>query len=186
MRCSSCKPLLERYVAGRLTPRGMARISAHVRECAECSALLDEIKVVEGLLFTAPAPDLPQNFTFAVMAEVQTLPAPRARQHPLWSFLVLYPAAAWAAIVVAMALTRTSPNAVAGMLAGSLSRAGAASGAFAANISHGLSTTMPSLAAFGAGVLLIDAVVACAFALLYVVVRPRLAAHLAPSREAVQ
>lgn len=179
MRCSFCEPLLDRYIEGTLKPREMIAIAAHLRGCESCRALLDELRVVDGLLETSRVPHLPENFTFAVMAEVRTLPAPRARQHPLWSFLVLYSAAAWVAAVMAMALTGTAPSTVAAAIGGWLSRLGSIAGSLAAGFSPGLSHVVPPLAAFGAGVLLIDAAIAGAFAVLYFVVRPRLAARLA-------
>jgi anti-sigma factor RsiW len=184
MRCSSCEPLLDRYCEGTLTPRQMIDVAAHLRECENCRALLDELKVIDGLLFTTTVPELPHNFTFAVMAEVRSMPAPRARAHPLWSFLALYSAAAWVAVFVGMVLTGTSPRGIFALAAPALAHAGLISSTFAASASQGLAHTAPPLAAFGAGVLLIDIAIAAAFALLYFVVRPRLAAQLASSAEA--
>jgi hypothetical protein len=66
-----------------------------------------------------------------------------------------------------------------------LSHAGVVSSAAAASASRGLSHTVPALAAFSAGVLILDIAIAAAFAVLYFVLRPRLAAQLASSREAV-
>ena len=178
MRCSSCEPLLDRYIEGTLKPRQMIDISAHLRACASCKVLLDELKAIDGLLATTRVPELPENFTFAVMAEARTLPAPRARQHPVWSFLALYSAAAWVAAVLAMVITGTSPAAVFGAVSSMLARLGVLSGGVSASVSQGLSHVTP-LAAFGAGVLAIDFAIGCAFAVLYFVVRPRLAARLA-------
>ncbi len=179
MRCSACEPLLDRYVEGTLKPPQMIAITAHLRDCESCRALLEELRAVDGLFATTPVMDLPQNFTFAVMAEARALPAPRARQHPLWSFLILYSAAAWVAAVLALAITGTPPAAVAGVISRTLMRVGSFSSATAATLSHGFSHQTPALAAFGAGVLFIDVAVAGAFALLYFVIRPRLAARLA-------
>jgi anti-sigma factor RsiW len=185
VRCSSCEPLLGRYLEGTLAAPKMIAISAHLRACESCRALLDELKAVDGLLATTGVCDLPENFTFAVMAEARTMPAPRARAHPIWSFLVLYPAAAWVAAVVAMVLTATSPRTVLGAISSGLSRAGVISGAFAFSLSHSLSHVTPMLAALGAGVLVIDVAFAAAFALLYFVVRPRVAVRLASVRESI-
>lgn len=179
MRCSSCEPLLDRYIEGTLPAPRMIAISAHLRDCESCRALLDELKVVDALLATTRVPELPENFTFAVMAEAQHCPAPRARQHPLWSFLILYSAAAWVAGVVAMALTGTRPGTVLAAVSSGLAHIGALSSAVSANLSHGLAPVTPALAVFGAGVLAIDFALACAFALLYFFIRPRVAARLA-------
>lgn len=185
MRCSSCEPLLDRYREGTLSPRRMIAISAHMGACERCRTLLEELKAVDGLLATARPADLPENFTFAIMAEVRTLPAPRARQHPIWSFLVLYPAAAWVAGVLAMVLTGTRPGTVFAAISSALARIGMLSSAVSASLSHGPAHMAPTLAAFGAGVLAIDFALACAFALLYFVIRPRVAARLASFPESL-
>jgi anti-sigma factor RsiW len=185
VRCSSCEPLLDRYLEGTLKPPQMLAISAHVRECASCRELLEELKAVDGLLFTTRVPELPENFTFAVMAEANSLPAPRAHQHPLWSFIVLYSAAAWVATVLAMVLTGTKPAAVFAAISGALARAGVLSSGVSGSLSHGFSHTVPAIATFGAGVLVIDVAIALAFALLYFVVRPRIVARLASVPESL-
>jgi anti-sigma factor RsiW len=185
VRCSACEPLLDRYVEGTLKPPQMLAIAAHLRSCESCRALLEELKAIDGLLATTRVAGLPENFTFAVMAEVNALPAPRARQHPLWSFLILYSAAAWVAGVLAMALTGTPPGAVVAAVSSALARAGFFSGGLAAALSRGFSHFTPTLAAFGAGVLILDVAVACAFALLYFIIRPRLAARLASIPESL-
>jgi anti-sigma factor RsiW len=186
VRCSSCEPLLDRYIEGTLTPRQMIDVGAHVRDCANCRELLEEVKVIDGLLATTSVPDLPENFTFAVMAEVNSMPAPRARAHPVWSFLVLYSTAAWVAAVAGMAITRTSPAVVFEFIARAFAKAGAGAGAFAASVSHALSPSSPSLAELGFGVLLLDIVIAAAFAVLYFVVRPRVVARFASVPEIIQ
>ena len=184
MRCSSYEPLLDRYIECTLPPRQMQQVAAHLASCDSCRGLLDELRVVDGLLFTTTVPDLPQNFTFAVMAEVNSMPAPRAREHPVWSFLALYSAAAWVAAVLGMAFTGTSPHAVLNAIWSGLQSAGRSAGTLAASVSHGMVHTMPALAAFGIGMLLLDIVVAAAIALVYLVIRPRLAARLASVPEA--
>ena len=162
----------------------MRAIREHVQSCTHCQALLDEVNVIDALLETATVPDLPQNFTFAVMAEMNSQPPPRVRAHPVWSFLALYSAAAWVAVVLGLALSGTSPRVVIAGIGSMLGRLGVASDGFSANVAQGLSGTIPGLAAFGVGVLIIDIAIACAFALLYFVVRPRLAARLASFTEA--
>jgi anti-sigma factor RsiW len=182
VRCSSCEPLLDRYLEGTLTPREMSDVTLHLKHCQGCSELLDELKSVDALLFTTRVPDLPENFTFAVMAEVGALPAPQAREHPLWSFLVLYCAAAWAAVVLGLALSKTSPVVLLQSIASAL-HSGVLANALAASVSEQFSHMSPALAAFAFAMLLIDAVLAAAVALIYFNVRPRLAARLASSAE---
>lgn len=178
MRCSSCEPLLDRYAEGTLTPREMAAVASHLQSCGQCTALFEELKVVDGLLLTTRAPELQPNFTFAVMAEIQALPAPRPREHSVWGFLVLYSAAVWMATVIGMLATGTTPQTAIAFTAALLARAGLAGNAFAAGVTPAFTHTLPGLAAFGFAVFIVDLAIAAAFALIYFVLRPRLAARL--------
>ncbi|MGA7570105.1 MAG: zf-HC2 domain-containing protein, partial [Candidatus Aquilonibacter sp.] len=72
MRCSSCEPLLDRYIEGTLTPREMTRVTAHLHACPHCESLLTELRVVDALLATTAPMELAPNFTFAVMAEARS------------------------------------------------------------------------------------------------------------------
>ncbi|MFN2450466.1 MAG: anti-sigma factor [Candidatus Baltobacteraceae bacterium] len=178
MHCSSCEPLLDRYLEATLTPRRMAQVGAHVAQCAHCRALLQEVKIIDALLFTTRVPELPHNFTFAVMADVQAMPAVRAPAHRLWSFLAIYSAAAWLAVILGIALTGTNPAALLAAAGRQLQHLSAQGGALFALLPH----TSPALATFGFGVLAMDAVLAGLVAALYFGVRPRLAAAFALSR----
>jgi anti-sigma factor RsiW len=178
MRCSSCSRLLDRYIDGTLRPRQMLDVTEHLRDCAACSELLHETKVVDGLLFTTEPAALPQNFTFAVMAEVNSMPAPRPCSHPVWSFIAVYPVAAWVAGVAAMAVTGTSPGEVLAFLSAAFSHAGAVNSAVWTAYGHRFNDA-PALALFGFGTLLLDAVLGAAIAGFYLFLRPRLAATLA-------
>lgn len=95
MRCSSCEPLLDRYLEGTLTPREMVRVRAHLQSCERCASLLGEVRVIDALLATTKPIDLAPNFTFAVMAEARTLPIRTSRRPALWALLATYVAAAW-------------------------------------------------------------------------------------------
>lgn len=181
MRCSSCEPLLDRYVEGTLKAPEMSAVSDHLRACAGCRDLLAELKVVDALLETSKPVGLPENFTFAVMAETNGMPAPRARQHPIWSFLVLYVAAAWAAVLVAIAVSGAGAPALFASVSAWLARLAGGAALAGSAASHGIAHAVPALAAFGFGVFLVDLAVAAAFGLLYFVIRPRVAARLASS-----
>jgi len=180
VRCSSCEPLLDRYLEGTLSPRQMIDIGEHVRTCASCARLLEEVKVIDALLFTTDVPELPNNFTFAVMAEARSLPAPKPLQHRLWSFVTLYLTAAWIAALALFAasgasLTKIGAATAAGFGSLTQSFSGGASG-----VAHGA----PALATFSVGVLSVDLALAAVAATVYFLVRPRLAAHLASVSEA--
>lgn len=179
MRCSSCEPLLDRFLEGTLPSGQHADIAAHLRGCDGCARLLEEVKIVDALLVTRQVPELPANFTFAVMAEVRAMPAPKTREPRIWSFFALYLTAAWVAAGAGLALAGFTPGRVATAILTALERAGSAVSAGLAGIGHGA----PALAALGTGLLLIDLVAAAVVVLLYVFIRPRLAAQLASASE---
>jgi anti-sigma factor RsiW len=105
VRCSSCEPLLDEFIEHLLPDRAMHAVGAHVDACAACASLLAELRSVDALLETTRPAALSPNFTFAIMAEVRSLPAPRQRSIPFWAILAAYLVGAWiaasAAIVVA-------------------------------------------------------------------------------------
>ena len=184
VRCSSCETLLDRYVEGALPPHQAANVSEHLRGCAVCAKLLDDLKSVDALLVTAHRTELRPNFTFAVMAEVRTQPAPRVAPYRVWSFIVLYLAAAWAALFIGITLSGANARALAQWLSSELGLLVHAIGTSIASAAHDISHATPTLAAFGFTVLAIDIAVVCAFAAVYFIVRPRIAAHLSSFSEA--
>jgi anti-sigma factor RsiW len=180
VRCSSCEPLLDRYLEGTLSPREMIDTSAHIATCAACARLLEEVKVIDALLFTTDVPELPNNFTFAVMAETRSLPAPKRLQHRVWSFVTLYVTAAWIAALATFAVSGASlPKVGAAIAAGFGNLAQSFSGG-----ASGIAQGAPALATFGVGVLSVDLALAAVAATVYFLIRPRLAAHLASVSEA--
>jgi anti-sigma factor RsiW len=102
MHCSSCEPFLDAYVDGTLSPARAAKVATHVDACSRCASLLAELRVIDGLLLAPRQIDLAANFTFKVMAETRSMPAPRAHHtdhlaHHL-SVLGAYVVFAWLAI----------------------------------------------------------------------------------------
>jgi len=175
VHCSWCEPRLDRYLEGTLTPREMCEIAAHLGECGACARLVEELKIVDALLLTTTVPELPANFTFAVMAETISLPAPQPHRERVWSFIAVYLAAAWvAAVAIFVAAGASFAKLGAALASGAESVSGDLSGA-ASGVSHGA----PALATFSLGVLGVDLALASLALVLYLVVRPRLAAHLA-------
>ena len=73
MRCSSCEPLLDRYVEGTLPPHNMARVAAHLRCVSALRGVARPSSASSMRLLATTAPvELAPNFTFAVMAEART------------------------------------------------------------------------------------------------------------------
>lgn len=182
MHCSSCEPLLDRYLEGTLAPRKLADIRGHIEQCASCRELLDEVKVVDALLFTTKVPELPQNFTFAVMAEAGTMAPVREPRHRALTFAGIYVAASWIAAILFVSVTGISPAALFNVLTG----AGSQLSARYSGVMHAAPMPTPALAAFGFGVLAVDLFFAAAIAAIYFGVRPRLAAAFAAHRRPIQ
>ncbi|MBV8118125.1 MAG: zf-HC2 domain-containing protein [Candidatus Eremiobacteraeota bacterium] len=180
MRCSSCEPLLDRYVEGTLRQRQMLAVTAHLKSCDACVGLVNELRVVDALMATTKAADLPANFTFAVMAEVRTMPVAIERRISVWSFLIFYLVAAWIALSGAFAYFGGRVAFVqhaGGSIAASLHEIAAAIG----GIAHGIGPAAPIALALGAAVLIIDVLLAVALFFFYRSIRPRLVAALARS-----
>ena len=177
MRCSSCEPLLDQYLERALAPRVMLRVAKHVHSCKACHALLNELRSVDGLLLGAKQPDLPPNFTFAVMAEVRGMPAIRRRRIPGWALLSSYLVAAWVAVVAFVAVRGGHwPEIVSAFNA--FAHLGAWHGI--ANSLHSIAPATPLVAVGITGVLVLDAALFIALFMFYRSVRPRLAERLAP------
>ena len=174
MSCNSSERLFEGYLDATLAPAQRARLLAHLRTCGRCKGVLDELRVVDALIATPRQVELPQNFTFATMAEVRSLPRPHASSVPAYAYLISYLAAAWLLIGAGFVF---APNTLRGFgeTALDVSTSFASTvGAFAHAGTRALGDFGSLGALFGAAMLL-D--VAIAFALIagFVILRPRVA-----------
>ncbi|MHB8178480.1 MAG: anti-sigma factor family protein [Vulcanimicrobiaceae bacterium] len=182
MRCSSCEPLLDQYREGTLSARRTIDVAHHLRGCPSCTTLIAELKVVDALLATIKPLEPAPNFTFAVMAEVRTQPAPHRRPRYHWFALCAYVALAWVAVALVVTGgegTRAALDSLAASLA--ILAAGAQS---VMHIAGATVASVPLAAAAGTGILLVDAFICAGIVYFYRSVRPRLAAHLSSSPEA--
>lgn len=129
MRCSSSEALFEGRLEGTLTWLQRTRLDAHLESCARCSAVLEELRVIDALLLTPRALEPAPNFTFKMMAEIRAMPAPqRVRATWPWMF-VLYLALSWLAIGAWFAIGRPDGHAALAIVTGSAQHlAGAAAG----------------------------------------------------------
>jgi len=175
---------LDRYAEGSLLAPKVLAVREHVRTCADCAALLHELKMVDGLLETLSAPPEPApNFTFAVMAEVRSKPAPRPARIDLFRWAAGYVLAGWALIALWMNLAGISIASWGERAAAGFSSATAAFGSLSSSSLHAFGHQTPSVALFVTLLLLLDLGLAIGVALFHRTVRPHLAAVLAPLRE---
>ncbi|MBV9333385.1 MAG: zf-HC2 domain-containing protein [Candidatus Eremiobacteraeota bacterium] len=165
--------MLDDYLEGALRPREGRLVAAHLRGCAGCARLLDELRVVDALLTTARAPGVPRDITAAVVSATATTRPKARRPLPLTVALLLYLLSAWA--VAAVAFMRLPDLAQIGSVSivfaqRDLAALGAASRA--------LAPATPLAAAAVTGVLLIDVVLLAATFYAYRRLRPLLAFYL--------
>ena len=157
MRCSSCSNDLDRYLEGTLSPARMRAVAEHLRTCDECRATLDELKVIDALLATTPPVELAPNFTYALMAEVRTMPQPRGFRFSHWALLTFYTIGAWIALIAFWIFARAT--AAATLASASNGAVNATSSAFAALGAgmHALAPYIPFALIAGLLVVAIDA-----------------------------
>jgi len=173
MRCSWCEPLLAEYIEGSLSARRMAVVARHVHGCPSCTALLEELKVIDALLATTTTPSLPENFTFAVMAHARSMPIPERRLMPVWMAVGAYLLAVWSLaggwfLLRGIGAIAAAQHALAPFGAGLLALANAG-----ANAGHALAPNPIAVGAIVTGVLLLDVLALAALLSFYRNVRPR-------------
>jgi len=93
--CNSSEALFEQYLDNTLLPARRAVLLAHLNHCGRCKGVLEELRVVDALIASPRHVELPENFTFATMAEVRTLPRPQVSTAPVYAYLIAYLVAAW-------------------------------------------------------------------------------------------
>lgn len=177
MRCTSCESRLAYYLERTLSPRSMLNVARHLRACPACRSLLAEAHVVDALLLTTRERELAPNFTFAVMAQVRSLPAPRPRPRIAWPMLGLYLAGAWLLLTIWLLHGGAGAFADLRLVAAPLVHAWSAlSGTL-----RGFGIVAPLAAIGGAAILTLDAAALVALLFCYRTLRPRLRARILDS-----
>jgi anti-sigma factor RsiW len=177
VNCSSSETLFEAYLDDTLLPAQRARLLAHLNRCGRCKGVLEELRVVDALLACPRAVELPQNFTFATMAEVRALPRPHVSPAPIYAYLIAYLAAAWLLIGAGFLFAWTTIRAfgetafdVSGQLAHTLGAIGHAGARVLGDFG--------SLGTFVGAAIVLDGFVAFALVFVFTIVRPRVAGRL--------
>jgi anti-sigma factor RsiW len=176
VRCSSCEPLLDAYLEASLRPFESRTVTAHLRGCRSCTALLGELRIVDALLATARPPGVAADFTAAVVSATRETPTHAKPRMPLGIALLLYLGVAWTLALVA-ALRLNDVSAMASSLMAMATRDLAAIDAAV----RALAPATPVAAAAVTAVLLIDVLLLVALFYGYRRVRPILSLYL--SRE---
>ena len=109
-KCEEFAPLLSAYFDGELTEAENAVVRAHLGECEDCRARLDEYAQLSGAMLALGEEDVPEGFTARVMDAVRAEKAakkPQTKKRSAWRRWM--PMAACAAIV-ALAAAVTIPR----------------------------------------------------------------------------
>ena len=122
--CSSSDSALDEFLDGTLSPVRHARVSAHVAACEQCTELLVELRVVDALLLGPRQLEPAPNFSFKVMADVRTMPAPHVPRSRTIAIITTYIVFAWAAIGTFLAFGGASARAALAFLLGAATRLG--------------------------------------------------------------
>lgn len=174
MSCSSSENLFEGYLDHTLAPAQRARLLAHLASCGRCKGVLDELRVVDALIASPRHVELPENFTFATMAEVRSLPRPHGSPAPAYAYLISYLVAAWLLIGAGFLLASGTMRAL-GEVALDVSATLISTGAIFFHAGARALGDFGSVGAlFGAAVVL-DLMVALLAIAAFVVLRPRIA-----------
>ncbi|MDQ2908392.1 MAG: zf-HC2 domain-containing protein [Candidatus Eremiobacteraeota bacterium] len=134
MHCSYSEKRLDAYVEGSLAPRERARVAAHLPGCANCTSLLEELRVIDALLLSPRQLELAANFTFKVMAEVRPLAQPHVHRTAALPVLATYIVFAWASIGAFLWWGGPAAAAMLGMLGASAQHAGRTFGILAVSV----------------------------------------------------
>lgn len=89
--------LLDAFVDGELTAAEMAEVQAHLAECPDCQAYVDDALAIRADFPTADSTELPADFTDHIMQAVAKTPQSRPKTQP-WGKLAA--AAACLAVIV--------------------------------------------------------------------------------------
>jgi anti-sigma factor RsiW len=134
--CSSSEALLDEYLEGTLRPEASLRVAAHLARCASCGSLLEELRVIDALLVTAPRREPAPNFTFDLMAELRGLPQPYVRRAPILGVAAAYLVFAWVLISAFFTFGGGNAKAALVVIVASLGRYGEALDGLAGATAH--------------------------------------------------
>ena len=89
--------LLDAFVDGELTAAEMAEVQAHLAECPDCQAYVDDALAIRADFPTEESTELPADFTDHIIQAVAKTPQSRPKKQP-WGKLAA--AAACLAVIV--------------------------------------------------------------------------------------
>ncbi|HEY0798804.1 MAG TPA: zf-HC2 domain-containing protein [Candidatus Baltobacteraceae bacterium] len=183
MRCSFFELQLDEFVDGTLPSARMTVVAAHVENCAHCSGLLEELRVIDALLVTPSIAEPLPNMTFRIMAEVRSLPVHRARHTTALSVMASYLVFAWAALFAWFWWGGPTSRASVAFLRETALQYTDGAGSLMRATAHLFGHQTSGVTAAMLGLLSLDLVAACSVVVGYFFVLPRLAARLAPLPE---
>lgn len=111
-KCEEFAPLLSAYFDGELTEEENAAVRAHLGECEDCRARLDEYAQLSGAMLALGEEDVPEGFTARVMDAVRAEKAaakPQVKKRSTWwRWMPMAACAAIVALAAAVTIPRTA------------------------------------------------------------------------------
>jgi len=178
MNCSSAERLFDPFLAGELSGKATGKVVGHIDRCTGCRTMIEELRSVDALLNAPRRIELAPNFTFATMAEVRSVAAPRAYRTPLRAYLVSYLVAAWLIAAAGLLFVPQTMYALAGTTLDVARDIADAFGGVAAVIARLFGRGGTILSAVLGALLLLDVMVVVGLGAALRYVRPRLVDRL--------
>jgi anti-sigma factor RsiW len=180
MSCSSAEALFERFLDGELATAQQGEFLAHIDACAGCRSVLEELRVVDGLLNTPRRVPLAPNFTFATMAEARVLRAPAQYQAPIRAYLVSYLVAAWLIAGAALVFAPQTLHALSGVVLDAARGVAEAFGGLGNMVARLFGRGGNVLTALLGALLALDVLLVAGFGFALKYMRPRLVERIRP------
>jgi anti-sigma factor RsiW len=175
--CSRSEALFEGYLDDTLSPAQRAALIAHLDGCGHCKGVLEELRVVDALIGSPRHVELPENFTFATIAEIRSLPRPHVSSAPVLAYLVSYLVASWLLVGAGFLLASSTVRAFGETIIDLAFQMGRPLGA----IGHAGARILGDFGAFGTVIgtaLALDVVLGVALVFGFTVLRPHLLERL--------
>jgi anti-sigma factor RsiW len=143
MRCSTSENLFDGLLDGTLNVLQRRNVEAHLATCTRCTSVLEELRVIDALLLTPRLLEPAPNFTQKTMAEIRSMPPPKAAapRLPLWSAFGFYLFASWLGIGMWLAFGRPDAHGLLSLAAGLFDHTSSAFHDVGRAVAAGLGTT---------------------------------------------
>ncbi|MDP1571319.1 MAG: zf-HC2 domain-containing protein, partial [Vicinamibacterales bacterium] len=79
MRCEACADNIGALIDGDLSPEDQRALERHLEGCAECRALVDDLRTIRAAAFTLERREVPPRVWAGIQAQLAAAPSGAAR-----------------------------------------------------------------------------------------------------------